>query len=113
MAAAYTKEFLTGRADGLPIDVIETSSPGDTIHTAHATAKDEIHLYASNHSTGDVLLTVEFGGVTAKEQIVVKLKKEKGLVFVAIGVLSNTKIVKAFSDSANDVSIIGFVNRIT
>ena len=55
------KTILTGSTDGKLIKVVATSTAGTTIHTAEASNKDEVHLYAYNNHTADVKLTIEFG----------------------------------------------------
>ena len=61
--ATMTKEFLSGgTGDGRGILVVKTATAGTIIHTCGATAKDEIHLYAFNTHTSDLLLTIEHGG---------------------------------------------------
>ena len=114
--ATFSKVFLSGgSADGRGIKVAATATPGTTIHTAHATAKDEIWLFANNSDTVDRLLTIEFGGTTAPDdliQLTVPLKT--GLNQVTVGnILSNSQVVRAFAASPNVISIFGFVNRIT
>ena len=113
--SVFTKEFLSGSANGRPVKVVAIATPGTLIHTAHATAKDEIWLYAVNTSGADVDLTLEFGGVTSPDDLIkVTVKRDTGLILVVPGVSqSNSQVVRAFVDNANDVNIIGFVNRIT
>lgn len=111
----FTKEFLSGSTNGRPVKVVAIATPGTLIHTAHATAKDEVWLYAVNTSGADVDLTIEFGGVTSPDDLIkVTIKRDTGLILVVPGVSqSNSQVVRAFVDSANDVNIVGFVNRIT
>jgi len=112
--AIITREFLTGAANGLQVAVAATATPGTLIHTADSTATDEIYLYAVNNGAVNVALTIEWGGVTAADLVEVRMKPNMGLVLVIPGTgLSNSLIVRAFSDSANDVNIQGYVNRIT
>lgn len=113
--ATFTKQFLSGSTNGRPVKVAATATPGTTLHTAHATAKDEVWLWATNTSGGTVKLTVELGGVTAPDDLIeVGLAGESGLVLIAPGLpLSGSLVVKAFADSANVINIVGYVNRIT
>ena len=113
--ATFSKQFLSGIADGRMVKVVATVSPGTTIHTAHATAKDEIYLWAVNSDTTARKLTIEWGGVTAPDDLIeVTIQPEEGLITVVPGwVLSNSLLVKAFAATANVVMIGGFVNRIT
>lgn len=111
----FKKEFLSESSNGRPIKVAATATPGTLIHTAHATAIDEIWLYAVNTSAADVDLTIEFGGATSPDDLIkITVKRNTGLVLVIPGIpQSSGQAVRAFVDNANDVNIVGFVNRIT
>ena len=61
--ATFSKLKLSGSTNGRGIAVTATATLGTTIHTAHATALDEIWLYAANIDSTARILTVEFGGV--------------------------------------------------
>lgn len=114
--ATYTKEFLTGGGgNGTPIKVEQTATAGTLIHTAHATSKDEIWLYAFNTDTSARKLTIEFGGATSPDYTIeITIQPEAGPVLVSPGlILSGALTVKAFCATANVVSIAGYVNRIT
>ena len=113
--ATYTKEFLSGSTNGRPIKVVATSTAGTLIHTAHATAKDEIYLYACNTQAAAILLTIEFGGVTSPDDLIeFSIPGHSGLYCVCpVLPLTDTLVVRAFAASANLLTIVGFVNRIT
>lgn len=113
--ATYSKQFLSASTNGRGIKVVATATAGTTIHTAHATDKDEVYIYAYNSDTADVDLTIEFGGTTAPDDnIVITLPVKGGRLCVIDGQpLSGGLVVKAFASSANKVVITGFVNRIT
>jgi predicted deacylase len=113
--ATFTKLKLSGSTDGKAVKVAATATAGTTIHTAHATALDEIWLYAHNSSAGTVKLTLEFGGVAAPDDhIEINIGAEgTGLVLVSPGLLlTNSLVVKAFAATANVVTLTGYVNRI-
>ena len=63
---SYNKILLSGSTSGRGVSITQTATAGDTVHTAIATADgiDEVWMWASNIHTADVLITVEFGGVT-------------------------------------------------
>jgi len=113
--ATYTKVKLSGSTNGKGIKVTQTATPGDTIHTAHATALDEIYLYAINSDEPTVKLTIEWGEATAPDgNIECYVPGESGLYLVIPGLLlTNSLVVKAFAGTANVLIIHGFVNRIT
>ena len=112
--AAFSKVLLSGSTDGKQIKVVATATAGTTIHTAHATAQDEIWLWAVNSSTTAVKLTVEWGEATAPDgNIEVTIPAESGYLMVVPGlVLTNSLVVKAFAATANVILINGYVNRI-
>ena len=123
MAATFTKLALqpagtTG--DGLGILVAATATAGTAIHTASSTATtiDELWLYAYNDHSSSVVLSVEFGGVTSpKDLIVSTLASQAGLVLICAGLViqgnASAKVVRAFAATASQVSLFGYVNRIT
>jgi hypothetical protein len=114
--AAYTKVPLSESTNGRGILVVEVGSAGDLIHTCHASAKDEIHLWAWNTNPNtEKLLTIEFGGTTALgDTIETPISYSDGLYLVVPGlILSGSVVVRAFAETTNLITIFGFVNRIT
>ena len=113
--ATYTKLKLSGSTDGKGIKVVQTATAGTTIHTAHATALDEIWIYAVNSSSSIVKLTVEWGQADAPDgNIEASIPGESGLQLIIPGLLlTNELVVKAFAGTANVIIIHGFVNRIS
>jgi len=111
----FTKLKLSGSTDGKGIKVVQTGTAGTTIHTAHATDLDEIWIYVFNSHTADVVLTLEWGGVSAPDDnIVANISFKEGLFLVVPGLLlTNSLVLKAFASIANVLTIHGFVNRIT
>jgi len=114
MATTFTKVVLSGSTNGKQIKVVATATAGTTIHTAHATALDEIWLWAVNSSATAVKLTVEWGEATAPDgNIEVTIPGESGYLMVVPGlVLTNSLVVKAFAATASVILINGYVNRI-
>jgi hypothetical protein len=113
--AVFSKELLSGSTNGRLIKVAATATAGTTIHTAHATAEDEIWLYAVNSDTTDRKLTIEFGGTSSPDDLIEQtITAESGLILVVPGlVVTGSVVVRAFAASANVVMIGGYVNRIT
>lgn len=113
--ATYSKVKLSGSTDGKMIKVAATATLGTTIHAAHATALDEIWLYAVNSDTTARKLTIEYGGATSPDCLIEQtIQPESGLVIVVPGlIITNSLVVTAFCATANVVMIGGFVNRIT
>ena len=114
MATTFTKVILSGSTSGKMIKIAATATAGTTIHTAHATALDEIWLWAINSSTTAVKITVEWGEATAPDgNIEVTIPGESGYLMVVPGlVLTGSLVVKAFAGTANVLLVNGYVNRI-
>lgn len=113
--ATFSKLKLSGSTDGRLIKVAATATAGTTVHTAHASALDEIWLWAVNSDTADRKLTIEYGGVASPDDLIEQtIPAESGLILVLPGILiTNSLVVRAFSSSANVVMVGGYVNRIT
>ena len=116
--ATFSKQLLSGSIDGKAIKVVQTATAGTTVHTAHATALDEIWLYAVNSSASSVKLTIEYGEEAAPDgNIELSVAAESGLVLVVAGLLlqgnATPKVVRAFAATANVILLHGYVNRIT
>jgi len=113
--ATFTKQILSGSTNGRPISITQTATAGTLIHTAHATATDEVWLWANNTSTSDVKLTIEFGGVTDPGDLIeVTIPAEDGLKMVIPGlVLTGGLVVRAFAATTAVINISGYVNRIS
>ena len=106
--------------DGLGILVAATATAGTVIHTCSnvATHIDELWFYAYNNDTASIVLTIEFGGVTAPKDVIKStITAQSGLVLISAGLVlqGNTSpvVVRAFAGTANKISIFGYVNRIT
>ena len=112
--ASISREILSGSTSGRPIKIAATATAGTLAHTAHATAKDEIWLWLANTTTADVIVTVEFGGVTSPDDLL-KFTVPAGEVILAVAGLTLTGglVVRAFAGTANVVNMAGYVNRIT
>jgi hypothetical protein len=115
MTADYTKELLSQSVNGRQIKIAATATPGTLIHTAHATAKDEIWLWAANSDTSNRKVTLEWGGVTVPDDIMeVTVLAEDGWQLIAPGtILTGGVALRMFAALADVVTVGGYVNRIT
>ena len=106
-----TKQFLDGCPDGKSLKVTGTVlGSANTIHTGHATNKDEVWLYAVNNDTISRELSVF---IDDQETSVVSLPVKQGLLLIIPGLpVSNSQTVKVFAAAANVVFVSGWVNRI-
>jgi hypothetical protein len=114
--ATYSRELLSGTANGLPIPVAATATPGTLVHTATATGTDNVFLYASNVTMLAATLTVEWGGVTDPANLMCKalaIPANSANVQIALGQpVKNGVVIRAFSGTANAINLTGYVNRI-
>lgn len=115
-----TKQILSGSTNGLQILVVATATAGTLIHTADATAKDEIWIWADNSDGTDRLLTIEWGGVSDPANIIevtipaLGTAATDGPALIIPGwILTNSLVVRAFASAASVIKINGHVNRIT
>lgn len=106
--------------DGLGILVAATATAGTAIHTASSASAtiDEVWLYGYNNHSASILLTIEYGGVTAPKDVIKQtLTAQNGLVLLVAGLIvqgnSSAKVVRAFAATASQISIFGYVNRIS
>lgn len=112
--ASFSKEFLSGSTNGRGVKVAASSSPGTLLHTGHATAKDEVWLFATNTDTVDRDITIQFGGTTSPDDHVKHTIPAGQQILVCSGLLiSNSLVVRAFGSAANVIAVHGFVNRIS
>lgn len=121
--ATYSKVLLSGSTLGKPIKVGATSTPGTTIHATgvSGTIIDEVTLYAYNVDTVERTLTIEFGGATDPDDLIVKAypipaKSGRWIIVDAqplVGTGAAASTVAAFASAANIITISGHVNRIT
>ena len=121
MANAVAKIQFSASTQGRGIKIVATVTAGTTIHTTgtSATIIDEVWLSLYNGHTADVQVTIEFGGVTVPDDIIVLTVPFKaglvlavpGLPLLGSGAVSLT--VAAFAGTANVITARGYVNRIT
>jgi len=117
--ATYSRVLLSGSTNGRPIPVVQTASPGTTIHTAVSgtSAYDELYLFVSNVTGSAANLTVEFGGTTDPGDHLVKqysIPANSVPVPISTGIcLQNALVCRAFSGTASALNITGFCNRIS
>jgi hypothetical protein len=117
--ATFTKRILSASTNGCGIQVNSVGGGGTagTIHQAVAGTADmdEVWLYAVNKSTaGATKLTLEWGTSGTSGQIEINVESESGLVLVSPGLpLQNSLLVTAFAGSSGDITLHGYVNRIT
>lgn len=117
--ATYSREKLSGSTNGKSIKVAATATAGTTIHTAQSGTGgwDEVYAWVSNTDSSPVTLTIEFGGTTDPDNLIVKalsIPANSPPIPILTGqMLQNSLVVGAFASSANKLLITGYVNRIS
>ena len=114
--AAMTPVIPSGSTNGRAVLVAATATLGTTLHTAVSgtTDMDEIYVWAYNDHTADVLLTIEFGGVTTPaDTIRYTVPFDDGLHLIIPGIrLQNGLVVTAFAGTTNVVTCAVNINRL-
>ena len=116
--ATYSRVALSESAEGAwGIKIVQTVTAGTAIHDSHATAQDELWLWAWNSRATSQLFTLEIDGVEDPDDILeVTLEPNTaGLQLIVPGaiVVTGTAAIAGFAANANEVIIHGYVNRIT
>ena len=114
--AAMTPVIGSGSTNGRAVLVVATATLGTILHTAVAgtTDMDEIYVWAYNDHTANVLLTIEFGGVTTPgDTIRYTVPFDDGLHLVVPGIrLQNGLVVRAFAGTASVITCALNINRL-
>lgn len=115
MRVLVEPRILSASTNGLSIKVAATSSPGTTIHTAHATSLDRIWLSVYNGHTDPVELTIQFGGTSSPDNDIKEtIPAKSGEILVVAGrLLTNSLVVRAYAGTTNVLTISGEVERAT
>lgn len=115
---AVTRRLLSASSNGSPIPVVQTATPGTLIHTgvAGTIGIDEVYLRASNVTAAGATITVEWGSVADPGGHTIKNYQippySPQIPIINGDPINNGQVVRAFSDTASAINIMGFVNRI-
>jgi hypothetical protein len=102
----------------VPISVTATSPAaiGTVVHSTGISSIDEIWLYATNTSSSSLLLTIQYGGITATNQIQQTIPSNAGLTLILPGLilapLGSSITVSAYASTSAVINVSGYVNRI-
>ena len=116
VAGDFTLASLSGDSstDGKQIDIVATSSPGTTLHTATSGTDywDYVLLYFANRDSIAHTVTIEWGGTGASDQVVLDLAPGVGGVraFDDFRLLRDGHVIRAFCDTTSVVSAWGEVH---
>ena len=113
----YSKEYLSGSSNGRPIPV---DIAAVTVHTPHATAKDEIWLWVENTTATAVTfdLFIDDGSIVNPDDYFCKGLSIPGNsppieVLKGIPLTVAANVLKALASVDNLLTVHGYVNRIT
>ena len=121
--ATFTKVLLSGSSQGKAIKIAATTSGsnGTTLHATGTSSSiiDELWLYAYNSSSSAVVLTIQWGGITAVDnEYKLSIPATSGLTLVVPGLIltgdgTTASTTRAYAATANVITISGYVNRIS
>ena len=121
--ATFTKVLLSGSSQGKAIKISATTSGsnGTTIHATGTSSSiiDELWLYAYNSSSSAVVLTIQWGGITAVDnEYKLSIPATSGLTLVIPGLIltgtgSAANTIAAYAATTNVITVSGYVNRIS
>lgn len=104
-----------GSANGRPIAVAATVSPGTILHTASLGDLDDIWIWINNRTAAAATLTIEWGGTGTSDQITqaLSIPANSAPILIIPGIeLTGGLVVRAFSGTANALNASGYVNRL-
>jgi hypothetical protein len=119
MAGTYVPLLLSNSTDGAPVKVAATATAGTLIHTATAstTGWDQLFLDFANTHTDLVTVTVEWGGATDPDNLIVRayeLPPASPPVRLIDGhQIRNGLTVRVFASVANKIIVNGYGRRYT
>ena len=122
MANAVSLIKLSASTKGRGIKIVATGTAGTAVHAtgnSGSTVIDQVRLFLQNNHTADVVATVEFGGVTSPDDlIIVTIPAKSGKVLVVddlplIDGAAGALTVAVFAATADVIVAFGHVRRIT
>ncbi len=107
-----SKQKLSGSTNGRPIGL--NTSANTTIHTANNTAGylDEVWIYASNAGSANNTLTLNLGGTSTADILVVNIQNNDSVLVIPGIPMDGGVVISAKTSANSQVAIFGFVNRI-
>ena len=121
--ATFTKVLLSGSTQGKAIKIAATTSGsnGTTLHATGTSSSviDELWLYAYNSSSSAVVLTIQWGGITAVDnEYKLSIPPTTGLTLVVPGLIltgdgTTASTTRAYAGTTNVITVSGYVNRIS
>lgn len=105
--------ILSGSTNGQPIQLTGNNSAGAvTIHNPGAGNTDQLWLYMTNVGIVTVLVTIEFGGTGAANEIDMIIGCNDSVLVVAGSAVSGANNVRAYASTINTINIHGYAKRV-
>ncbi len=102
--------ILSGSTNGRPIDITDTATAGQVLHTAHATDVDCIWIWLSNASGSSIQADLEWGVALSMQH---EVPANSTIPLVEGWRLSNGDTVAIFVSNATGMAAQGHVNRLS
>lgn len=102
------------------IKIARAATPGDLIHktSGEADVIDEVYLWVEHTNAGSggvfTTVTVEFGGVTSPDDLMVRdIPIQKAFQVVKGRPISGANLeIRVFADVSGEITVWGYINRI-
>ena len=117
--ATFSREMLTSSPSGRPVLIsVISQATAVTIHTAHATAKEEVYLWVTNTSAAAVTLNllINDGSIVDPDDYIVKTlslpANSPPLPILTGQTFTSSMVIAAFASVNNALTYQGFINRV-
>lgn len=124
MALTAVQRPLSGSTNGSPINVSSTGGGTNTVIHTHPSATasglvyDKIWAYATNSSTQNVTITLEFGD--SANHVLDEIPPQAGMYPILTGQIlfgvsssGNSAVLRVFASTSAIIDIYGHVDRVT
>ncbi|WP_287128779.1 hypothetical protein [Candidatus Cyanaurora vandensis] len=113
MGNSFALVIPSGSTNNRPVRVVATASPGTLVHNATSSPVDfdEVTLDLYNTTAVALEVTIEFGGTTASDQLVLVVPAKSLMRAVDQGRLNNGAVIRAFCPTAG-VNLVAKVTRV-
>lgn len=103
---------LSASTNGGPIAITQTGTAGNTVHTSVSRKVDVVEIYATNIDSSAVVVTFEFGGVAAADQLAISVGA-KALMGdpILVCTMVNGVSLAAFAGTGDVINLVGVVKR--
>ncbi len=114
MSRKYERLPLSAMTDWLGLSVTPVATPGLAVHIpiVKTDVIDEVYLWGENISSVVVDVTVEFGGVAAKDQMIKSIPAKSSFQIIKGRPVQGGVTIAVFASVTASVNVWGYINRI-